>query len=114
MTLKDLKKLIEETESKVGAPADRILVILEPGYGKNMVVGAFIKTDENGTCPDLQDGAYLCVHSNGHPWDVNIYHPKTDEFRTYYFSTRRGAEGILHKDGTTEDVKGFWIDRRKR
>lgn len=111
MTLKDLKKLIEEIESKVGAPADRIRVTLEPGAEENTVFGHFIKTDENGTCPDLQGGAYLLVYSNGHPWDVTIYHPKTEESRAYNFSTRRGAECILHKGGTIEDVKGFYIGK---
>lgn len=113
MTLDGLEFIIREIEFKLGVPPCMIRVTLEPGDGENMVAGAFIKTDENGTCPDLQDGAYLCVYSNGHPWDVTIYYPKTDECRTYDFSTRRGAEGVLHEDGTIEDVKGFWIDRRK-
>ena len=61
MTLKVLKKLIEEIESKVGVPADRIQVMLEPCAEPYVVAGAFIKMDEYGNCSDMQEGVYVCV-----------------------------------------------------
>lgn len=90
MTLKDLKKLIEEIESKVGVPADRIQVTLEPFAEPYVVAGAFIKMDDKGNCPDMQDGVYMCVYPNGRPWDVTTIHAKTEKCRTFNFSTRRG------------------------
>lgn len=86
MTLDDLKSIIREVEFTLGVPSSMIRVALEHGDEENTIVGAFIKTNKNGICPDIQDGAYICVYSNGHPLDVTIYYPKTDEYRTYDFS----------------------------